>query len=137
MSELPVDADTTAPKQQIGRPFVAGQSGNPKGRPKGSRNKLAEDFVGDALNAWKEHGPAALKTMATEEPSKFCQMVAGILPKEIKVETAPEQEMTDDELVTYLDRLKSLVRTAALEGAREGARAPDQAEPAQDLRPVH
>src|SRR5262249_52318163 len=31
-------ADNTAPKQR-GRPFRAGQSGNPNGRPKGSRNK--------------------------------------------------------------------------------------------------
>ena len=31
-------AENTAEKQR-GRPFEAGQSGNPKGRPKGSRNK--------------------------------------------------------------------------------------------------
>ena len=32
-------AENTAQKQQIGRPFEPGQSGNPAGRPKGSRNK--------------------------------------------------------------------------------------------------
>jgi len=32
-------AENTAQKQQIGRPFEPGQSGNPSGRPKGSRNK--------------------------------------------------------------------------------------------------
>ena len=32
-------ADKTAKKQQVGIPFKPGQSGNPKGRPKGSRNK--------------------------------------------------------------------------------------------------
>jgi hypothetical protein len=32
-------AENTGPKQQIGRPFEPGQSGNPAGRPKGSRNK--------------------------------------------------------------------------------------------------
>jgi hypothetical protein len=32
-------AENTAEKQQRGRPFEPGQSGNPQGRPKGSRNK--------------------------------------------------------------------------------------------------
>ena len=32
-------AENTAQKQQVGRPFEPGQSGNPAGRPKGSRNK--------------------------------------------------------------------------------------------------
>ncbi|HET7447926.1 MAG TPA: DUF5681 domain-containing protein [Methyloceanibacter sp.] len=32
-------AEKTEEKQQIGRPFEPGQSGNPAGRPKGSRNK--------------------------------------------------------------------------------------------------
>lgn len=34
------NADNTAEKQQIGKPFKKGQSGNPDGRPKGSKNYL-------------------------------------------------------------------------------------------------
>ena len=62
--------------------FKPGQSGNPAGRPKGSRSKLANDFLTDAYEQWQEHGAAALKAMATTEPAKFCQMVANLLPKE-------------------------------------------------------
>jgi hypothetical protein len=34
-------ADNTAPKQR-GQPFQPGKSGNPNGRPKGSRNKVSQ-----------------------------------------------------------------------------------------------
>jgi hypothetical protein len=62
--------------------FKPGQSGNPTRRPKGSRNKLAENFLADAYQQWQLHGSTALETMAKTEPAKFCQMVANLLPKE-------------------------------------------------------
>ena len=36
------NTDNTAKKQQIGTPFKPGESGNPDGRPKGSKNYLTQ-----------------------------------------------------------------------------------------------
>src|SRR5215212_3631689 len=43
--ELSVSAAALTAPEQRGRPFQPGQSGNPTGRPPGSKNKLAEAFL--------------------------------------------------------------------------------------------
>jgi hypothetical protein len=48
-----MDGETTPEKQRgLKEPWQPGQSGNPNGRPKGSRNKLGEAFVADLLAVW-------------------------------------------------------------------------------------
>jgi Family of unknown function (DUF5681) len=88
--------------------FKLGQSGNPAGRPKGSRNKLAEDFVADAYQKWQQHGPKALETMASSEPAKFCQMVAGLLPKEMHIKESALEDMSTDEIREALARIATI-----------------------------
>jgi len=80
------NADVTASKQRVvGVPFKPGQSGNPAGRPRGSRGKLSEDFLLDLRSAWNEFGVEALRRCATEEPSQFCRIVSNLLPRDIDV----------------------------------------------------
>ncbi|ANY76817.1 hypothetical protein BB934_00105 [Microvirga ossetica] len=49
-----------------------------RGRPKGSRSRLARAFVDDAYAVWQEHGKAALETLAREDPGMFVRIMAGI-----------------------------------------------------------
>jgi hypothetical protein len=68
-------ADGT-PVKQRGRPFPKGVSGNPQGRPLGSRNKLSEAFLTDFYQAWQELGPEALRRCAVENPKDFIKVAA-------------------------------------------------------------
>jgi hypothetical protein len=75
-------------KQRPAHWFKPGQSGNPAGRQRGSRNRLADNFVADLAAAWNEHGEAALKACALEHPEKFCRIVADLMPRDVNLNVA-------------------------------------------------
>ena len=96
--------ESTGGKQVTGREltqFKPGQSGNPKGRPQGSRNKLSEDFFRDLCRAWETYGQSALMTAAMTSPTEFCNMVARLMPRDVEVTVAhvKADQMSDDELL--------------------------------------
>ena len=78
-------SDNTEKKQRNLIPYKPGQSGNPKGRPKGSRNKLSEDFFRDLSEAWQAFGKPALMTAAWMHPVEFVRVVAQLMPKDVDV----------------------------------------------------
>jgi hypothetical protein len=78
--------------------FTPGQSGNPKGRVKGSRNRLGEEFV-DALYAdFQEHGARVISDVRERKPEVYLKVVASILPRLIHLDRNDFTDMTDEEL---------------------------------------
>ena len=103
-------AAPTAKKQRRGpgRPFQKGQSGNPAGRQKGSRNVLEENMLRDLCEAWQEYGAEAITAVLADNPADFLKICASLLPKQIQAEVevhnfvvAPETA-TDDEWKAFL-----------------------------------
>ena len=99
-------ADNTAQKQQIGRPFEPGESGNPAGRPKGSRNKLSEAFLQALADDFDANGKEVIERVRTERPHDYLKVCASVLPKRLENEDVtpqkPMREMTDAELNAVL-----------------------------------
>ena len=92
-----------------GKPPVETQfkPGNP-GRPKGSRNKLGEDFIQALYADFSEHGAAAIAVVRSEKPSDYVKVIASILPKEVKL-TASVEEFTDEQLDQRIRQLASIL----------------------------
>lgn len=100
-----------------------GASGNPVGRPKGSRNKLGFAFIEDMYAAWQAKGREAIDRVIEERPHEFIKSVASILPKEIEVRTTAVQELSDDDIAAALVALRSVGALAGLgNGTEEKAR---------------
>jgi Family of unknown function (DUF5681) len=73
-------------------PWKPGQSGNPNGRPQGSRNKLSEDFLADLHESWLAFGKPALMTAAWTDPVAYVRLVASLIPRELEATITPDPE---------------------------------------------
>ena len=99
-------------------PWKPGQSGNPKGRPQGSRNKLSEEFFRDLCRAWEIYGEAALHTTAMEHPVEFVRLVASLMPRELEATTTVTERMSEAQLDAIIARGRGLDPAATDEDAQ-------------------
>ena len=65
-----------------------GQSGNPSGRTKGSKNRkqLESQFYADLAADWNDHGIQAVIDLREQNPIKYVQLVASVMPKTMELD---------------------------------------------------
>lgn len=113
----------TTGRKQADTQFKPGQSGNPAGRPRGSRHKLGENFITALQADFEQHGEAVIATVRAEDPVAYMKVVASILPKEVKVTTA--QELSDEQLD---ERIRALAGALDIEVRASGIAGGEKAQ---------
>lgn len=99
---------------------------NRRGRPKGSRAKLATRFFEELYAAWEEQGESAIARAAFHDPVAFVSIVARLMPQKIEV-THPTDGMTDERLAEMLELAE---RMAGLKAEQARVIQADAAAPA-------
>ena len=63
----------------------SGQSGNPNGRPVGSRTAFSQGLLKDLAPVWAERGRAAMEKTAIDQPGVFFATCARLIGPEVKL----------------------------------------------------
>ena len=122
--------------------FKPGQSGNPAGRPTGSRNKLCDGFLKTLEETWQKRGHEIIDKTIEENPSVIVNAIARLVPKEAHLELSgstilelsiqQRTRIAESWLMSQSDRMDAIaiegeaVRVSALpESLPDGERADD------------
>lgn len=92
------------------KPYKAGETGNPGGKPVGARNRLTKYFLNALADDFEAHGKDAIRECRETKPEAYIKAIAALCPKEIEVKR-PLEEMNADELLNAVRALESFLAT--------------------------
>jgi hypothetical protein len=83
--------------------FAPGNSGNPLGRPVGSKHKLSENFLQALSDDFDAHGANAIEKCREENPAAYLRTIASLMPKDIAITSNSFDHMTDEEIEAEIE----------------------------------
>ena len=94
---------STVSQQRGLTPWRPGQSGNLAGRPKGSRNRLSEDFIAALTADFIEHGCEVIEKVRVNQPMAYLKLIASVIPKDV-IHSVDENfdDLSDEDLERLL-----------------------------------
>lgn len=113
-------AETVSTEAEPKKPwlFPPGNNANPFGRPKGSRNKLGEQFI-QALQAdFEANGKVAIEEVRTDRPHEYLKVIASLLPKQVEIKEGAFDGVSDEQLAALVYAARSAL--GVVEGGGEG-----------------
>jgi hypothetical protein len=97
------------------KPFKPGESGNPGGKPKASRNRLQGAFLSALADDFDEGGKAAIVAAREKDPVGYIKAIASLMPKQVE-QSQPLDDLTDAELTAGIALLRSRLSGSAGKG---------------------
>ena len=91
-------------------------SGNPGGRPRGSRNRaiLNEEFIAALLRHFRREGERAITRMARTQPGAYCKILTLLVPRELKLEHRNAvADLSDEQLEAMIADLEERIARRA------------------------
>jgi hypothetical protein len=96
-----------------------GESGNPAGRLRGSRNKLSEAVVCALYRDFSKHGEKAIAKVRREQPGVWLKVLAMLIPREHTVQHSnPIKDLTDEELEAAIEYIEAALAAKAGDQAK-------------------
>jgi hypothetical protein len=91
-----------------------GESGNPAGRTRGSRNKLSEAVICALLRDFSRHGEKAIAKVRREQPGVWLKVIAMLVPREHNVQHSnPLKDLTDEQLEAMIEFIETSLEAQA------------------------
>ena len=75
----------------------------------GALNSLGEEFVASLYASYERHGRAAIERVREGDPVAFIRIIVSVLPKEVKLNHSPPDELTADEIDQRIRAFQALI----------------------------